>query len=206
MDADAVLTLVTASTMVVLSALGWALPRHGGASVAVAALLVAGLAALGLLALLRGPVTGLDALGSGALDALGAALLVDLFVVAVAGGGPLTAAVLSVVDRGSAGRLRSEHAEEVLRGGAWIGAFERTAVFAAVLAGWPEGLAVLLALKGLGRYSELRADAGDSAAGAGPAQGRTAVAGGVAERFIIGTFASVLWAIGCAGVLVGLTW
>lgn len=200
MSAAAAATVVLVCTLVVLSALAWVLPTRRVAGRLAAGLLVAGLAALGLTGLLHGAVADPDGV-------VAAALLVDLFVVAVAGGGPLTAAVLSVVDRGSAGRLRSEHAEEVLRGGAWIGAFERTAVFAAMLAGWPEGLAVLLALKGLGRYSELRADAGDSgAAAAGGAQGRTTVAGGVAERFIIGTFASVLWAIGCAGVLVGLTW
>ena len=85
-----------------------------------------------------------------------------------------------------------ERAGEVLRGGAWIGAFERCAVFAAIVAGWPEGLAVVLALKGLGRYSELRGVPGRRTALAGSS-------GGVAERFIIGTFASVLWACACAG-------
>jgi hypothetical protein len=64
-------------------------------------------------------------------------------------------------------------------------------VFATLAAGWPEGLAVVLALKGLGRYSELR---GGTAGAAGlPATG------GVAERFIIGTFSSVLWACAVAG-------
>ena len=72
----------------------------------------------------------------------------------------------------------------MLRGGAWIGALERLAVFAGLAAGWPEGLAVALALKGLGRYPELRDR--DAARGA-------------AERFIIGTFTSVLWAAACAG-------
>jgi hypothetical protein len=76
-------------------------------------------------------------------------------------------------------------AGEVLRGGAWIGALERGAVYAALVAGWPEGVALTLGLKGLGRYPELRN------------QEHT----GTAERFIIGTFASVLWAAGCAGVL-----
>jgi hypothetical protein len=62
------------------------------------------------------------------------------------------------------------------------------------VSGWPEGIAVVLGLKGLGRYSELKAE-GPSAA---PAQG------GVAERFIIGTFCSVSWAVACAGVVAGL--
>ena len=85
----------------------------------------------------------------------------------------------------------------MLRGGAWIGVFERCAVFAALTSGWPEGLAVVLALKGLGRYSELKA----GAPGAGDASLPT---GAVAERFIIGTFASVLWASACAGTFLAL--
>ncbi|KQR98623.1 hypothetical protein ASG12_09390 [Williamsia sp. Leaf354] len=67
-----------------------------------------------------------------------------------------------------------------LRGGRLIGVLERTAVAAAVLAGWPEGIAVVLAVKGLARYPEIRA----------------AHAG---EQFIIGTFGSVLWALAVAG-------
>jgi hypothetical protein len=78
------------------------------------------------------------------------------------------------------------HAGTVLRGGAWIGALERLGVFVALVAGWAPGLAIVLAVKGLGRYPELRS------------QDDT----GVAERFIIGTFTSVLWAVACAGVAV----
>ncbi len=74
-------------------------------------------------------------------------------------------------------------AAKVLRGGAWIGMLERLAIFATVLAGFPEGLAVALALKGLARYPELKA-----------------TTSGAAERFIIGTFVSVLVAAGCAGL------
>ena len=68
-----------------------------------------------------------------------------------------------------------------LRGGTWIGLLERIAIAATLWAGWPEGLAVVLAVKGLGRYSELDKD-------------------GAAERFILGTFASVLWACACTGI------
>ena len=57
----------------------------------------------------------------------------------------------------------------MLRGGAWIGGLERAAVFAALASGWPEGLAVVLALKGLGRYSELRGTPGDPLAAGRPA-------------------------------------
>ena len=107
---------------------------------------------------------------------------------AVAGGGPLTTLVFDGVDR----REPSDHLREagqVLRGGAWIGGLERLAVFATLLAGWPEGLAVVLAVKGLGRYPELRA-------------AEEGVRTGAAERFIIGTLVSVLWAAACAGVVV----
>jgi len=109
---------------------------------------------------------------------------------AVLGGGPLTARVFSVVDAQTPspgpGPDPIEAAGAVLRGGAWIGVLERGAVFASLAVGMPEGVAVALALKGLGRYPELR-NPEDSP--------------GAAERFIIGTFTSVLWAAACAGVL-----
>lgn len=196
MSAAAVATVVLVCALVVLSALAWVLPARRVPGRVAAGLLVAGLAALGLVGLLHGAVTTPGGTVAGAL-------LVDLFVVAVAGGGPLTATVLSLADRGTAGQAEGAHAEEVLRGGAWIGVFERAAVFATLAAGWPEGLAVVLALKGLGRYSELRADA-TPAAGTTPASTRPAT-GGVAERFLVGSFASMLWAVACAGVLLGLT-
>ncbi len=74
-------------------------------------------------------------------------------------------------------------AETTLRGGRWIGMLERLAVYASVLAAFPEGIAVVLAIKGLARYPELKA-----------------TEKGAAERFIIGTFASVLIAAACAGL------
>lgn len=70
--------------------------------------------------------------------------------------------------------------EAVLRGGAWIGYLERAAVAATVLAGWPEGIALVLAVKGVGRYAELRET-------------------NAPEAFIIGTLASMLWAAAAAG-------
>ena len=100
---------------------------------------------------------------------------------AVAGGGPLTALVFDLVDRKETPAESMDRAGQVLRGGAWIGALERLAIFATIVAGWPEGLAIVLALKGLGRYPELRA-------------AEAGVRTGAAERFIIGTFVSVLWA------------
>jgi len=103
-------------------------------------------------------------------------------VLAVAGGGLVTSQVFSFVED----RERVREAGAVLRGGAWIGALERLGVYVALVAGWAPGLAVVLAVKGLGRYPELR-NQEDTA---------------VAERFIIGTFTSVLWAVACAGVAV----
>lgn len=110
-------------------------------------------------------------------------------LLALGGGGPLTALVFDLVDRREPPAESLDHAGHVLRGGAWIGALERIAIYAALVAGWPEGLAVVLAVKGLGRYPELRA-------------AEDGVRTGAAERFIIGTFASVLWACACAGVVI----
>ncbi|MET0853784.1 MAG: hypothetical protein ABWY30_04090 [Microterricola sp.] len=73
---------------------------------------------------------------------------------------------------------------EVLRGGAAIGVLERLCVVLGIVAGFPEALAIVVAIKGLGRFTELAA-----------AEAR--------ERFIIGTLASLLWASACA-VLVRL--
>ncbi|MGZ8745378.1 MAG: hypothetical protein ACXWXO_20885 [Nocardioides sp.] len=109
---------------------------------------------------------------------------------AALGGGPLTTRVFAAVDAQAPspgpGPDPIEAAGAVLRGGTWIGALERGAVFASLAVGMSEGVAVVLALKGLGRYPELR-NPEDSP--------------GAAERFIIGTFTSVLWAAACAGVL-----
>ncbi|XVX18932.1 hypothetical protein ACQP1U_11340 [Actinomycetota bacterium] len=79
-------------------------------------------------------------------------------------------------------------AASTLRGGHWIGLLERLTVYVAILAGFPEGIAMALAVKSLARYPELQA-------------GKTSA---TAERFIIGTFASVLWALACAGLTVWL--
>jgi hypothetical protein len=70
----------------------------------------------------------------------------------------------------------------ILRGGAIIGVLERLAVCLAILAGQPITIAYVVAIKGLGRFAELK---------------ETPVA---AERFIIGTLASMLWAAGVAAL------
>jgi hypothetical protein len=84
--------------------------------------------------------------------------------------------------------LDLESPRSVLRGGAWIGYLERGAVAATLLAAFPEGLALVLAVKGVGRYPELRD------AGSGGRAGADAP-----EEFIIGTLTSMLWAAAAAG-------
>ena len=115
-----------------------------------------------------------------------AALVALAGPLAVVGGGPVTARVFALVDRGEPAAQSMDRAGQVLRGGAWIGASSGPRSSPPSSAGWPEGLAVVLALKGLGRYPELRA-------------AEDGVRTGAAERFIIGTFTSVLWAAACAG-------
>ncbi|WP_324273110.1 hypothetical protein [Blastococcus brunescens] len=118
-----------------------------------------------------------------ATDGLVEAAAVAGFLAAVAGGGPVATAVLRVADPAAAGVSGGPQDPEILRGGAWIGVLERAAVAATLLAGSAEGLVVVLAVKGLGRYAELRSPA-------------------ASERFILGTLASALWAAACVGVAV----
>ena len=167
---------VVLATAVALALLGWRLPTRG--QVLVAGALVLLLATAAGLALTELHEDDSDNVG-----------LVLAGILAVLGGGVVTSSVFGLVDGMSPDHDDSvRKAGEVLRGGAWIGALERLAVFVTVLAGWPEGLAVTLALKGLGRYPELRTETP-----------------GAAERFIIGTFTSVLWAVACAGAAITMT-
>ncbi|MFP3464547.1 hypothetical protein [Leifsonia sp. SIMBA_070] len=69
---------------------------------------------------------------------------------------------------------------EVLRGGTTIGLLERFAAAGTIMAGFPEGLAVLIAIKGVGRFTELEQPE-------------------ARERFLIGTLTSIVWACVCAG-------
>jgi hypothetical protein len=131
--------------------------------------------------------TGLVAvLGAGGEPVSGPLTWVVISVAAAAAlltGGAVTSCVLDLAD-GSSRRTGVRVRRTVLRGGAWIGALERLGIVATLLARWPDGLAVILAVKGLARYPELK----------------TGPSSGAAERFIIGTFASIGWAAGCAGV------
>jgi hypothetical protein len=102
---------------------------------------------------------------------------------ALLSGGAVAFALLALVDasaRSSGARVQ----RTVLRGGAWIGALERLALFGTVVAGWPEGIVAIVAVKAFARYPELK----------------TGQATGAIERFIIGTFSSLGWAGVCAGI------
>ncbi len=116
---------------------------------------------------------------------------------AVLGGDPVTRRVLDVATHGAVAEgdnggilLRApsviggpeQPVREVLRGGTTIGYLERVAVALGIIAGFPEAIAVLVALKGIGRFSELAA-----------AEAR--------ERFIIGTLASLVWACAVAALV-----
>lgn len=127
------------------------------------------LAAAAVLASVAGPALG-----------FGHAVGIVLSVVAAALGGTAMVPTVFRVARRSSDSTGDDPVEP-LRGGLTIGVLERVAVAVSILAGWPEGIAIVLAVKGLARYPELR----ESHA---------------SEQFIIGTFASVLWALAAAGV------
>lgn len=116
---------------------------------------------------------------------------------AIFAGNPITTSVLNYADsRGGAQPLRDgQHGgiiieslvdgaggqREVLRGGTTIGYLERLVLVAAVAVGHWEIIGALIAIKGLGRFSEL--DTPETR-----------------ERFIIGTLVSLVWAGACAAL------
>jgi hypothetical protein len=114
-------------------------------------------------------------------------------VLSVLGGGPASQLVLALATRSTSvpgphggivvhDRVEGvEATREVLRGGMTIGFLERFATTGAIMAGFPEAIAVLVAIKGVGRFTELEA-------------------GEARERFIIGTLTSLIWACVCAGL------
>lgn len=89
--------------------------------------------------------------------------------------------ILIVATRGAG----SEQARTLMRGGTVIGYLERVALTVAIIVGFPEAIAAIIAVKGIGRFPEL----------AEPE---------ARERFIIGTVASLLWA-GVIGTTILLT-
>ncbi|QHC68448.1 hypothetical protein GSU68_06905 [Rathayibacter sp. VKM Ac-2759] len=138
-------------------------------------------------------LTGLA--GTAAPPVLALTVAVLAFATAVLGGGPVVLMTLDLATTDSrsgthggimiAGPLQRPSAApgsptaigqpiEVLRGGTTIGVLERIATAGALMSGLPEGVAVVVAVKGVGRFSEL----------ASPE---------ARERFIIGTLASLTW-------------
>lgn len=120
-------------------------------------------------------------------------LALAIAAIGVLGGNPITIHVLDLATRDSVRRgthggilIRRDSTgdeQEVLRGGTTIGYLERIAIVGAIAIGHPEVIAAIIAIKGLGRFSEL-----DTA----PAR----------ERFIIGTLASMIWATAAAVLIV----
>ncbi|WP_022867890.1 hypothetical protein [Schaalia vaccimaxillae] len=111
-------------------------------------------------------------------------------LVAVALGWALTILVLRVARVSDAASTTVESADgparlleyqpqpsHILRGGRWIGILERIAVYLCIVTGTPVLISAVIAVKGLGRYPELREN---------PA---------AAERFLIGTGVSILVAV-----------
>lgn len=101
-------------------------------------------------------------------------------VFAISFGGPFTELIFRFASRGNDRSAQIEDPSP-LRGGLWIGLLERTAIVASLWASWPEGIAVVLAVKGLGRFAELKNHQ-------------------AAEQFILGTFSSGLVATGAYGL------
>jgi hypothetical protein len=154
-------------------------------------LIAGGLVVLCLLVVAVSPVNVPSILGL-VVTLLGVAL-------AVLGGNPVTRRILTIASHGRVAdgdnggiMLKSPAIEgqavadapvrEVLRGGTTIGYLERLSVAVAIVAGYPEAIAVVVAVKGIGRFSEL----------AEPE---------ARERFIIGTMASLLWACVIGGLI-----
>nr|WP_235681533.1 hypothetical protein [Tomitella gaofuii] len=177
--------------------------RRPGATAALGALTVALLVAAALCARAAGSVTGAAQVAAYVLTVAAAALSADVIVRTVFDVGMVRrwASAPPPADREASDAASTDDAVRVddaagatgtddsadagrpgpLRGGLAIGVLERTAVTVAVLAGWPGGIAVVLAVKGLARYPELREP-------------------DASEQFIIGTFTSVLFSLAVAGV------
>jgi hypothetical protein len=128
---------------------------------------------------------------------LGAVIALGAVAISAFGGSPAVKTVLALATRqiegeaggiliAASGEAATGAKREVLRGGLTIGILERLATTASILAGVPEAIAVVIAIKGVGRFSELNASEAQ-------------------ERFIIGTFVSLGWAAVC-GVLAHLVW
>lgn len=117
-------------------------------------------------------------------------IVIGILLASAFGGYVLVAFALKKITRKDPppGTENSEQ-DNVLRGGAWIGVLERLAATGAVLAGQPALIAIIVAVKGLGRFDELK---GNPAA---------------SEKFVVGTLLSLVWAAGLGAIGLGaLSW
>ena len=115
------------------------------------------------------------------------ALGVVFAALATTAGSPLVSYVMTTITKlpepanANAGIPKNENAspaapsQQILRGGATIGYLERFAIVGSLVLGHAAAIAIIVAIKGLGRFTELD----------------TSVA---RERFIIGTLVSLTWA------------
>jgi hypothetical protein len=109
----------------------------------------------------------------------GALVVVLALALSVGGGWVTTRLVLKAAARSSdASEEADDEAAGALRGGTWIGLLERLATTGALLLGEPTAVAAIVAVKGLGRFPELKENPAAS------------------ERFVVGTLASLVWAAG----------
>lgn len=149
------------------------------------------LVAVALVAVVVAPPAGVPVLVAAPLTILG-------IIAATIGGNPFTRRALDIAtgdrvretaDGGilivAANGADPEHARTLMRGGTVIGYLERIAAVVAITVGFPEAIAALIAVKGIGRFPELA-----------ESEAR--------ERFIIGTVASLLWA-GVIGTIIRLS-
>lgn len=137
-------------------------------------------------ALVLGLLLAGAAIAAGASSSITGAGLVAGQAVAVVAAGATGGYVVRVVLSFGGIPTRSDNYDDPapdppLRGGRVIGVLERVGVAVSLLLGWPAGIAVILGIKGLARFPQLREHH-------------------ASEQFILGTFASVLWACAAAGV------
>jgi len=182
--------IITASIVAVMCAVLvislFNLRRPSTAPMAVAGVLIA----VALVVVATAPPADLPALAGIPLTAVGIAT-------ATIGGNPFTRRALDIAtgarvretaDGGilivSAHDADPEQTRALMRGGTVIGYLERLAAAVAIVVGFPEAVAAVIAVKGIGRFPELA-----------ESEAR--------ERFIIGTIASLLWA-GAIGAIIRL--
>ncbi len=147
--------------LIVVAVLPGSMPPLYGA---ILALLAAALATFGGNPVVRWVLSAAD--GGKTTEGTSGGILVELMADAAASGS-------------SPGAPRQE---EILRGGTTIGYLERLAAALSIIVGFPAAIAVIVALKGVGRFTELATPA-------------------ARERFIVGTLASLLWACAVAGIV-----